>query len=79
MPCAMAEATCLSLAQPVERSLVQALRRRLAADRPHRYQVIPGPRRVGKTTVPYQTVRHTHRARFQELAGIAAIQISSNR
>ncbi len=47
-----------SLAPPVERPLAQALWRRLLHDNPLRYQLILGPRRVGKTTVLYQTVRH---------------------
>ncbi len=46
------------LAPPIERPLAQALWRRLLRDDPHRYQLILGPRRVGKTTVLYQTVRH---------------------
>ena len=46
-----------TLAPPVERPLAQALWRRLLKGEPHRYQLILGPRRVGKTTVLYQTVR----------------------
>lgn len=46
------------LARPIERSLGQNLWRRLRHAEPHRYQVILGPRRVGKTTVMYQTVKH---------------------
>ncbi len=44
------------LALPVERSLARHLWRRLLDDDPDRYQLILGPRRVGKTTVLYQTV-----------------------
>lgn len=47
-----------SLAPKVERPLAQLLWRRLRDDDPHRYQVVLGPRRVGKTTALYQTVRH---------------------
>ncbi len=46
------------LAPPVERALGKDLWRRLISDQPHRYEIILGPRRVGKTTVMYQTVRH---------------------
>ena len=46
------------LAPPVERPLAQLLWRRLLEDEPPRYQLILGPRRVGKTTVLYQTVAH---------------------
>ena len=45
-----------ALAPPVERPLARHLWQRLLADEPHRYQLILGPRRVGKTTVLYQTV-----------------------
>ncbi len=44
------------LAPPVERPLARHLWQRLLTDEPHRYQLILGPRRVGKTTVLYQTV-----------------------
>ncbi len=47
-----------SLAPPTERPLASALWQRLVRDQPRRYQLILGPRRVGKTTVLYQTVRH---------------------
>ncbi len=47
-----------SLAPPVERPLAQLLWQRLLRDEPPRYQLVLGPRRVGKTTVLYQTVRH---------------------
>lgn len=46
-----------SLAPPVERPLAQRLWRRILHDGPRRHQLILGPRRVGKTTVLYQTVR----------------------
>ena len=46
------------LARPVERPLAKLLWRRLRDDTPHRFQLVLGPRRVGKTTVLYQTVRH---------------------
>ncbi len=45
------------LAPAMERPLALALPKRLLDDRPRRYQLILGPRRVGKTTVMYQTVR----------------------
>ena len=44
------------LAPPVERPLAQQLAGRVHAE-PRRFQLILGPRRVGKTTVMYQTVR----------------------
>ena len=47
-----------ALAPATERYLAQALWKRLLQDAPRRHQVILGPRRVGKTTVLYQTVRH---------------------
>lgn len=46
------------LAPPNERSLAQELWRRLLADSPRRFFLVVGPRRVGKTTCLYQTVRH---------------------
>lgn len=46
------------LAPPAERSLAQVLWQRLLHNEPRRHQVVLGPRRVGKTTVLYQTVRH---------------------
>jgi predicted AAA+ superfamily ATPase len=46
------------LAPPVERPLARDLWRVLAGDRLERYQLVLGPRRVGKTTAMYQTVRH---------------------
>lgn len=42
---------------PVERRLAQLLWRRLLGEGLHRYQMIQGPRRVGKTTILRQTVR----------------------
>ena len=45
-----------ALAPDTERSLAQVLWKRLLRDEPRRHQVILGPRRVGKTTVLYQTV-----------------------
>ena len=47
-----------ALARPVERTLAKLLWRRLRDDEPHRFQLVLGPRRVGKTTALYQTVRH---------------------
>ena len=48
----------LSMAPPTDRPMARALWRLLVSDRPRRYQIVLGPRRVGKTTVLYQTVRH---------------------
>lgn len=47
-----------SLAREIERPLAQLLWKRLQDDEPHRFQIVLGPRRVGKTTALYQTVRH---------------------
>jgi hypothetical protein len=47
-----------TLARDVERPLAQQLWQTLARDDPHRFQLVLGPRRVGKTTALYQTVRH---------------------
>lgn len=47
-----------ALARHVERPLAQLLWRRLRDDQPRRYQIVLGPRRVGKTTALYQSVRH---------------------
>lgn len=47
-----------ALAHPTERSLGRLLWRRLVDDRLHRFHLILGPRRVGKTTALYQTVHH---------------------
>lgn len=44
-------------APPTERALAKALWSRVLSDQPHRFQVVLGPRRVGKTTVMYQTVK----------------------
>lgn len=46
------------LAPPVERPLAQHLWQQLRRDDPRRYLLVLGARRVGKTTVMYQTVRH---------------------
>jgi len=46
------------LAKPIERPLGQKLWTRLLNDQPRRFQFVLGPRRVGKTTCLYQTVRH---------------------
>ena len=46
------------LAPPVERPLADLLWRRLSAGGPRRFELVLGPRRVGKTTVMYQTARH---------------------
>jgi predicted AAA+ superfamily ATPase len=45
-------------APPVERPLAMHLWKRLHVDKPRRFQVVMGPRRVGKSTAMYQTVRH---------------------
>ncbi|MGC8552360.1 MAG: ATP-binding protein [Phycisphaerae bacterium] len=47
----------LALTRDIERPLAQVLWRRLLNDRPHRFEIILGPRRVGKTTCMYQTVQ----------------------
>jgi predicted AAA+ superfamily ATPase len=44
-------------AQAVERPLSKYLWERLVANEPRRFELILGPRRVGKTTCMYQTVR----------------------
>ena len=46
-----------SWAPPIERRLPALLSRRLLISEPHRFQLVLGPRRVGKTTCLYQTVR----------------------
>ncbi len=46
-----------ALAREVERPLAAVLWKRLLADEPRRFHVVLGPRRVGKTTAMYQTVR----------------------
>ncbi|MGH8910282.1 MAG: hypothetical protein ACRD0K_28260 [Egibacteraceae bacterium] len=43
------------LARPVERPLARRLWERVLNDDPRRFQLILGPRRVGKTTVMCQT------------------------
>lgn len=45
------------LAPPIERPLVRLLADRLRINQPARYQLVLGPRRVGKTTCMYQVVR----------------------
>ena len=47
-----------TLARQIERPLAKLLWQRLHDDEPHRFQLVLGPRRVGKTTALYQTVRH---------------------
>lgn len=47
-----------TLARPVERPLAKQLWHHLLRDEPHRFHLVLGPRRVGKTTALYQTVRH---------------------
>ena len=47
-----------TLARPIERPLAKLLWQRLTKDEPHRFQLVLGPRRVGKTTALYQTVCH---------------------
>lgn len=47
-----------ALALSSERPLARLLWERLRTNRPRRFQLILGPRRVGKTTAMYQTVRH---------------------
>ena len=46
-----------ALAPSTERTLASVLWQRLVHNEPRRHQVILGPRRVGKTTVLYQTVQ----------------------
>lgn len=46
-----------ALAMETERPLAQFLWQRLLSNRLRRFQIVLGPRRVGKTTVMYQTVR----------------------
>lgn len=46
-----------ALSPPVERALARELWGRVHRDDPRRYQLVLGPRRVGKTTVMYQTVK----------------------
>ena len=51
-----------SWALPVERPLPALLSSRLLTSDPRRFQLVLGPRRVGKTTCLYQTVRQLLRA-----------------
>ena len=51
-----------ALAPAVERPLARCLWQRLQTDHPRRYQLVLGPRRVGKTTCMYQAVRHLRAA-----------------
>jgi uncharacterized protein len=44
-------------AKPIRRPLAEKLWATVLGGEPHRYQLILGPRRVGKTTVMYQTVQ----------------------
>lgn len=46
------------LAPPTERALTRRLWSQVLADDPRRFHLILGPRRVGKTTAMYQSVRH---------------------
>ena len=46
-----------ALAPPVERGLARRLPALVRGDDPRRFHLVLGPRRVGKTTVMYQTVR----------------------
>lgn len=46
------------LAPANERPLAELLWRHVAAGEPRRFHIVLGPRRVGKTTAMYQTVRH---------------------
>lgn len=46
-----------ALAMAVERPLAQLLWRAINREAPKRYELVLGPRRVGKTTAMYQTVR----------------------
>lgn len=47
-----------ALAPSTERALARVLWKRVLEDDPRRYQLVLGPRRVGKTTAMYQTVGH---------------------
>ncbi|MGA2231266.1 MAG: AAA family ATPase, partial [Tepidisphaeraceae bacterium] len=46
------------LALPSQRPLAEVLWKRLISNEPNRFQLILGPRRVGKTTAMYQTVKN---------------------
>jgi predicted AAA+ superfamily ATPase len=48
----------VTLARSVERPLAKLLWQHLDKDSPRRFHLVLGPRRVGKTTALYQTVRH---------------------
>lgn len=50
------------LAPAIERGLVEPLYQRLVSDRPRRFQVVLGHRRVGKTTAMYHVVARLLRA-----------------
>ncbi len=45
-------------ARDIERPLARRLWNRVRANKPRRFEVILGPRRVGKSTAMFQTVRH---------------------
>ena len=47
-----------ALAFEIERPLARSLWQRLRRAEPRRHQLVLGPRRVGKTTCLYQTIRH---------------------
>jgi len=55
------------LAPPVKRPLAECLWRRLMHDSQRRFQLILGPRRVGKTTCLYQTVQQLLHGRIDPL------------
>ena len=46
----------VALAPPTKRPLAKLLPEVIIVDQPHRFQIVLGPRRVGKTTAMYQTV-----------------------
>jgi len=46
------------LAFSIERPLAKNLWRRITTDKPRRFQLVLGPRRVGKSTSMFQTIRH---------------------
>lgn len=54
-----------ALARSVERPLASRLWKRLKKDEPRRFQLVLGPRRVGKTTSLYQTVRKLLSAKIE--------------
>lgn len=47
-----------ALAFETERPLAKCLWKRMQSDAPRRFQLLLGPRRVGKSTTMYQTIRH---------------------